>query len=92
MGAQIVAAIKTHAPNAGVREMRVKVGPLPTLPDHIREKPAEAPIVPLEEVPEAIAASLAGVRDDSLRESIGKAARTALAAEEGARGKPLKAR
>lgn len=82
---QIVAAIQTHAPHAGVQDMRVKVGPLPALPEHVREKPPEEPVIPLSAVPESIAASLAGVRDDSLRESIGKAARTVLAAQEQAR-------
>ena len=78
---QIVAAIRAHAPQAGVTDMRAKVGALPVLPERVQAAAPKA-LVPLADVPEPIAASLAKVRDDALRDSIGTAARTALAASE----------
>lgn len=77
---QILKAIQTHAPHAGVREMRIKVGPLPAVPPRARDLSVPEPVVPLKDVPPEIAASLVHVQDDLLRDSIVKAATTALAA------------
>jgi hypothetical protein len=76
---QILKAIQTSAPHAGIRDMRIQVGPLPAVPPRTRDLSVPDPIVPLETVPSEIAASLAHVHDDALRESIAYAAKISLA-------------
>jgi hypothetical protein len=78
---QLLASVQKHAPEANVRGIRFRVGPLPELPKSTRpERPRPAPI-PLAVLPDALARALAGIDDDDLREAIGQAASVSLGRE-----------
>ena len=75
---QLLESVQRYAPNAKVREIRIRVGKLPDLP--VRPAPEEPePIEPIAELPEEIARALAAVGDDSVRDAVAAAAKMALA-------------
>jgi len=73
----LLVAVQKHAPTAAVRELKIRVGPLPAMPVRTPKVPI-LPIVPLEELPEELARELATLRDDTLRDAIASAAATSL--------------
>ncbi len=75
---QLLASAQKHAPDASVRTLRFRVGPLPELPPSTRpERARQAPIA-VASLPEALARALAVIDDDTLRDAIGQAASVAL--------------
>ena len=74
-------SVQRHAPHAGVRDLRFRVGPLPPLPRRDQREPRPEPAEPtaLVELPESLARALARVPDDALRDVIGAAATVSLA-------------
>jgi predicted nucleic acid-binding Zn ribbon protein len=78
---QLLASVQKHAPEAGVRGIRFRVGPLPELPTSTRpERPRQTPVA-VAVLPEPLARALAAIDDDDLREAIGEAASIALGRE-----------
>lgn len=75
---QLLESVRRHAPNAKVREIRIRVGKLPDLP--VRPPPEEPVTVePIAELPDDLARALAAVGDDSIRDAVAAAAKVALA-------------
>lgn len=75
---QLLASAQKHAPDASVKSLRFRVGPLPELPPSTRpERPRQAPIA-VAVLPEGLARALAAIDDDALRDAIGQAASVAL--------------
>jgi hypothetical protein len=75
---QLLQSVQKHAPDAGVKVLRFRVGPLPELPTSTRPEPPRKPLVPLATLPESLARALAAIDDDALRDAIGQAASVAL--------------
>ena len=78
---QILTAIRRFAPQSGVRDLRIVVGPLPPIPPPPeRRSDSSPPPAPLDTVlPGEIARALAHVGDDRLRDALAGAARATLA-------------
>lgn len=75
---QLLASVQKHAPDARVRELRFRTGPLPEIPAGTRpERKRPEPIV-LATLPENVARALASIDDDALREAISSAAAVSL--------------
>jgi hypothetical protein len=75
----LLAKLKRVAPDARIRKLLFRAGPLPEAalpPLHTPEGPKG---VPLKELPEEIARELARIHNDQLREAIAKAASVGLA-------------
>jgi len=79
--AQILESIQKFAPGARIREIRVKVGPLPPLPPPPeRRSDSTPPPAPRDvRLPADIAGALAQIGDDRLRDVLADAARATLA-------------
>lgn len=75
---QLLASIRRHAPEARIRAIRFRVGPLPELPVGSRPERPVAPPVIVAPLPEQLARALASIDDDDLREAIGSAASVAI--------------
>lgn len=65
-----------------LKELRFRVGRLPEPATPLRELPEPPRTVPLAELPEELARELARIRDDRLRDSVGKAAAMGLGRQE----------
>jgi Dna[CI] antecedent, DciA len=75
---RLLASVRKHAPEAKVRAVRFRVGPLPDMPVGTRpERPLPPPVV-IPVLPDQLARTLAAIDDDQLREAIGAAAGMAL--------------
>jgi len=74
---KLLGSLRRTLPEADVRDMRFRVGPLPDVAKHQRAaKPA--PVVPVQELPEEVARALAAVHDDELRHVVANAAGVSL--------------
>jgi hypothetical protein len=80
---QLLASVQKRAPEAGVRTIRFRVGPLPELPRSTRPEPPRQTPVALAVLPESLARALAAIHDDDLREAIGQAASIAMGRDSG---------
>lgn len=78
MKEQLLASVRKRAPEARVRGIHFRVGPLPDLPEPTRPDPPLPTPVAVHTLPEPLARVLAGIDDDDLREAIGAAASVAL--------------
>jgi hypothetical protein len=77
---QILDSIQKHAPDAGVRDIRIRVGPVPDT-GRARASKGPAPQAPIRKptnLPEDVARALATVQDDDLRDAIARAAASSL--------------
>lgn len=75
---QLLASVQKHAPEARIRELRFKMGPLPEVPKGSRpERKRPEPVV-VAALPETLARALASIDDDALREAISGAAAVSL--------------
>lgn len=75
----LLESVQKHAPQASIRELRFRVGPLPQMPRSTRPAPKPKPItVPMAVMPEELARELARVDDDELRDAIRRAAGVSL--------------
>jgi hypothetical protein len=74
----LVAQLHRVAPEARVRSLRFRVGPLPQLHVGTRPPRTPAPPVAVSTLPEPLARTLANIDDDPLREAIGAAASVGL--------------
>ena len=88
---QLLASVQRYAPSARVKEIRIRVGKMPHIPQR-REAPEVPEVQPLETLPEEIARALAAVPDDAVRDAVAAAAAVALAprppAQPGRRKRP----
>lgn len=75
---QLLDSLKKHAPNSGIRDIRVRVGKLPPLQAPRPVRPP-APAVPMAQLPEEVAHALAALGDDGLRDAVQRAAAVSLA-------------
>lgn len=73
-----LAAIRRQAPEARVKALRFRVGPLPELSEGTRQARSPALPVVVSTLPERLARTLASIDDDDLREAIGLAASVGL--------------
>lgn len=76
---QILSSIRKHAPEAVIRKILFRVGPLPKIAPAPRQKKSPPPPLPLTELPETVARQLAAIADDQVREAVARAAAVALA-------------
>lgn len=75
----LLARIKAHAPRAGVKALRFRVGPLPAVLRIIdEEKPPPVPPLRPVAIPEEIGVALSRVQDDRLRRVMQEALRASL--------------
>ena len=75
---QLLASVQKHAPDARVRELRFRNGPLPDVPQSTRpERERPEPVI-VATLPESLARALASIDDDALREAISGAAAVSL--------------
>ncbi|MET0343592.1 MAG: DUF721 domain-containing protein [Polyangiales bacterium] len=74
----LLASLRENAPEARVRALRFRVGPLPDLPPTTRPERVQAPPVIVPPLPETLARALATIDDDDLRAAIETAASMAL--------------
>ena len=74
---QLLASVQKHAPEARIRELRFRMGPLPESPKGSRPDRERPEPVPVAVLPETLARALASI-DDDLREAISGAAAVAL--------------
>lgn len=75
---QLLASVQKHAPEARIRELRFKTGPLPETPKGSRPERKRPEPVAVAALPETLARTLAGIDDDALREAISSAAAVGL--------------
>ena len=75
---QLLASVQKHAPEAKVKSLRFRVGPLPEMPATTRPEPPRRVPIAVTTLPEALARVLARIDDDELREAIGAAASVAM--------------
>jgi hypothetical protein len=80
---QILAAIREHAPEANLKKILFRVGPLPELLVPTRQPKPSVKAMPLTELPESIARELSKIRDSRVREAVARAAAVGLAASDG---------
>ena len=78
---KLIASARKHAPEARVKAIRFRVGPLPDLAPGTRPERTPAPPVIVAKVPESLARVLANIDDDELREAIEGAASIAMGRE-----------
>ena len=75
---QLLASVQKQAPEANVRALRFRVGPLPEMPKSTRAQTPRPPPIAVATLPEKLARALAAIDDDELREAIGGAASVSL--------------
>ena len=75
---QLLASVRRAAPEARVRAVRFRVGPLPELHVGTRPERKQAPPVAVSTLPEQLARTLAAIDDDDLRHAIAVAAGVSL--------------
>jgi hypothetical protein len=75
---RLLIELKRHAPEARVRVLRFRVGPLPELSVGTRAARQQPAPVVVASLPETLARTLASIDDDDLREAIGAAASVGL--------------
>jgi hypothetical protein len=75
---RLLAELRRHAPEARVRTLRFRVGPLPELTVGTRAARTQPAPVVVASLPETLARTLASIDDDDLREAIGAAASVGL--------------
>jgi hypothetical protein len=78
---QLLASVQKHAPEARIRELRFKTGPLPEAPKGSRPDRKRPEPVAVAVLPESLARALASIDDDALREAISSAAAVGLGRE-----------
>lgn len=75
---QLLASVQKHAPEAKVRALRFRPGPLPEVSKTSRPEPPRRMPIPVRALPEELARVLVRIDDDELREAIGQAASLTL--------------
>jgi hypothetical protein len=75
----LLAKIKRVAPDARIRKLLFRAGPMPEAALPFEHQPPPEKGIPLRELPEEIARELARIHNDELREAVAKAARVGLA-------------
>ena len=75
---QLLASVQKHAPEARIRELRFRTGPLPEQPAGSRPARKRPDPVAVAALPENLARALAAIDDDTLREAISGAAAVSL--------------
>jgi hypothetical protein len=75
---QLLASVQKQAPEARIRELRFRTGPLPDVKEGSRPDRKRPEPVVVAALPETLARALAAIDDDELREAISGAAAVAL--------------
>jgi hypothetical protein len=75
---QLLLSVQKHAPEARIKELRFKMGPLPEAPKGSRPDRERPEPVAVAVLPESLARALASIDDDALREAISGAAAVSL--------------
>ena len=73
----LLAGLRARYPQCGVRRLVFRQGPFPKLPLPPKEPPAPV-IVPLAQVPEAVAVQLVRIRSEELRDAVARAVAVGL--------------
>lgn len=73
---RLLAAVRRHAPAIGIRDLRIRVGPLPELPTPPVEPPPR--LRQPTELPADVAAAVARIGDDEVRDAVASAAAASL--------------
>lgn len=79
MAHDLLTRLRAYVPNAKLKVIRFKVGPLPGSPPVKKPDPTPPPMPPLADLPDEIGRALAHLPDDDLRDEIGRAATACLA-------------
>lgn len=79
---EILQAIRREVPEARVRKLRFRVGPLPTLPPLRRRYVRRYAPIDFAALPPALAAEIAHIKDDALRAKVLQTARLSLGTRE----------
>jgi hypothetical protein len=76
---QLLARLRARLPGIPLQRLSFRVGHLPEPPEAVRREPEPTPLLPLSEMPEALARELARIGDDTLRDKLTRAAAVSLA-------------
>lgn len=71
--------LRQLAPDARIKQLRFKVGELPDLPPPVKQQKRRKPVIPVASLPENVAAAIAGIPNDQVREAVALAASVGLA-------------
>jgi hypothetical protein len=75
---QLLSSVQKRAPEARIRELRFRTGPLPDVKEGSRPDRKRPEPVAVAALPESLARALAAIDDDGLREAISGAAAVSL--------------
>jgi hypothetical protein len=76
---QLLGRLRARLPGVPLQKLVFRVGNIPEVPKAVAREPEPAPLLPLSELPEALARELARIGDDALREQLTRAAAVSLA-------------
>jgi hypothetical protein len=76
---RLLIRLRALVPEARLKAIRFKVGELPALPPPPPEERKRKPLVPVAQLPESVAAAIANIRNEGIREAVAKAAAVGLA-------------
>lgn len=76
---RLLLRLRALVPEARLKNLRFKVGELPALPPPPKEGRKRKPLVPVAQLPENVAAAIANIRNEGVREAVAKAAAVGLA-------------
>lgn len=76
---RLLALLRAHAPEANIKQLRFKVGELPAMPPPVKQRKKLVPVVPVTSLPENVAAAIACIPNERIREAVALAASVGLA-------------
>lgn len=76
---RLLMQLRALAPEARIKAIRFKVGELPDLPPPVKQQKKRKPVVPVSSLPENVAAAIAGIHNEQVREAVALAASVGLA-------------
>ncbi len=78
---RLLSKLQTLAPEARIKAIRFKVGELPDLPPPVKVQKKRAPVIPVASLPENVAAAIASIPNEKIREAVAQAAAVGLSTE-----------
>lgn len=78
---RLLQQLQALAPEARIKAIRFKVGELPDLPPPVKQQKKRKPVVPVASLPENVAAAIATIPNEKIREAVALAAAVGLAAD-----------
>lgn len=76
---RLLLKLQALVPEARLKQVRFKVGELPDLPPPVKEQKRRPPVLPVAHLPEGVAAAIATIPDERVREAVARAASVGLA-------------